>query len=167
MKVQEFMTSAVESCQPTTNLAAVAMTMWRKNCGIVPVVDESRRVVGVITDRDICMAVATRHRRPEELAAREVMAERPSSIHPEDDVRMALETMRAEKVRRLPVVDAERRIQGIISLNDVVLRAKPAGALPTPGPSANDVLATLQTICEHPVSARPTQRKEALVAVHA
>jgi CBS domain-containing protein len=103
----------------------------------------------------------------EELTASEVISKKLYSVHPEDDVRMAPETIRAERARRLPVVDAERRIQGMISLNDVVLRAKPAGTRPTPALSADHVLATLQTICEHPVSARPTERKDALVPAHA
>ena len=63
MKVREVMTSEVEICDPGHDLAAAAMIMWRRDCGAVPVVEpESNRALGVITDRDICMALATRHR---------------------------------------------------------------------------------------------------------
>lgn len=167
MKVQEIMTSAVETCKPTTDLAAVAMTMWRQDCGVVPVVDDTGRVVGVVTDRDICMALATRHRRAEELTAREVMSDKLFSVRPDDDVRSVLEAMRAERVRRLPVADGEWRLQGIVSINDVVLRARPSGAHVTPEPSANDVLATLQGICVHPLPAKRPKRKEELATAHA
>jgi CBS-domain-containing membrane protein len=141
--------------------------MWRQDCGIVPVLDDARRVIGVITDRDICMAVATRHRRPEDLTAREVMSGKLFSVYPDDKVRTALETMRAERVRRLPVVDAERRLQGIVSINDVVLNAQPSGARMAAHPSANDVLATLQSICRHSLRAKPPERKDEPVPAHA
>ena len=167
MKIQDLMISEVETCIATTDLAAVSMTMWRQDCGIVPVIDDTRRVLGVITDRDICMALATQHRRAEEITAREVMSGRLFSVRPDDDVRVALETMRTRRVRRLPVMDAEQRLRGLVSLNDVVLHAKPSGGRATPALSANDVLSTLQGICGHPVPARRPQEREQLVAVHA
>ena len=63
MKVEEVMTRDVQSCYPETNLAEAAMQMWRGDFGVLPVVD-SGKVVGMITDRDICMAAATKHRDP-------------------------------------------------------------------------------------------------------
>ena len=167
MKIKELMTREVEACRPTTDLAAVSMTMWRQDCGIVPVLDDTRRVLGVVTDRDICMALATRHCRAEELTARDVMSSRLFSVRPDDEGRMALETMRMERVRRLPVVDAEQRLRGMVSINDLVLRAQPSGVRPAPGLSANDVLVTLQGICRHPIPAERLQEKEELVAAHA
>ncbi|RMF85681.1 MAG: CBS domain-containing protein, partial [Nitrospinota bacterium] len=62
MHVKEVMTSAVRSCRPETDLAAAAMLMWDGDCGVLPVIDQANKVLGVITDRDICMAVATKHR---------------------------------------------------------------------------------------------------------
>lgn len=59
MKVREIMTTDVSSCQPETNLADAAKNMWGRDCGILPIVTGDGRVSGVITDRDICMAVAT------------------------------------------------------------------------------------------------------------
>lgn len=167
MKIQEVMTRDVEPCRAATDLAAVSMTMWRRDCGIVPVIDDARRVVGVVTDRDICMALATRHRRAEDVTAQEVMSSRLISVRPDDDVRLALETMRTQRVRRLPVVDAERCLRGMVSINDVVLHAQPSGGRGTATPSANDVLMTLQGICQHAVPATRPQKKEALVAAHA
>jgi CBS domain-containing protein len=167
MKIQDFMTRDVEACGPTTDVAAVAMIMWRQDCGIVPVVDDTDRLVGVITDRDICVALATRHRRAEELTARDLMSGDPSFVHPDDDVHTALETMRARRVRRLPVVDAERRLRGLLSINDLVLRAKPSGGRVKPELSANDVLSALQGICQHAVPVVRPKAQDALVAAHA
>src|SRR5215468_8957166 len=72
MKVRELMTKGVEACSRDANLSAAAMIMWRMDCGAVPVVND-RHVVGMITDRDICVAVATKHRRAEDITVGEVI----------------------------------------------------------------------------------------------
>ena len=69
MTVQELMTPFPATCGPADNLAQAAEHMWDADCGIVPVVDERGHVLGVITDRDICIAAATRGRAPAEIAA--------------------------------------------------------------------------------------------------
>src|SRR5580765_876539 len=86
MKVQDVMTKGVEACSRDTNLAAVAMIMWRMDCGAVPVVSDGRTAVGMITDRDICVAVATKHRRAEEITVAEVVSDRLYRVRPEDDI---------------------------------------------------------------------------------
>ena len=73
MKVQDVMTDEVQSCGPETNLATVAMQMWRGDFGAMPVVAD-RKVVGMITDRDICMAAATKHRDPANIRVKEVIS---------------------------------------------------------------------------------------------
>lgn len=167
MKIHELMTDEVETCFPATDLAAVSMTMWRRDCGIVPVVDDDHRVLGVITDRDICMALATRHCRAEEITAQEVMSGRLHSVRPDEDVRAAMQTMRTQAVRRLPVVDSERRLQGMVSINDLMLRARPSGGRGVAEISANDVLATMQGICRHALPEAAAPAREELVAAHA
>ena len=70
MKVRDVMTAQVETCPADANLSAAAMVMWRRDCGAVPVTEgKSNRIVGIITDRDICMAVATKHCAPETVRA--------------------------------------------------------------------------------------------------
>ena len=167
MKVRELMTRSAEACSPATDLAAVAMIMWRQDCGIVPVIDDARRVLGVLTDRDLCMAAATRHRRPEDMTAADVMSGKLFSVGPEDDLAVALDTMRAQRIHRLPVVDAEGRLEGVLSMNDVVMRARPAGTRPMAEPSANEVLAVLQGIGAHPLPARRAPKPDAAELVHA
>src|SRR3990170_4512454 len=73
MLVKSIMTREVKSCAPETSLSAAARIMSSRDCGIVPVVDAQQKLLGVITDRDVCLAVATRFRSPEELPARDVM----------------------------------------------------------------------------------------------
>src|SRR5262245_35747142 len=91
MKVKDVMTRGIETCTQDTDLAAAAMTMWRRDCGVVPVADAQGKLVGVITDRDICMAVATKHRPAEQVHVRELITGTLHAVRPEDDVKAALD----------------------------------------------------------------------------
>jgi len=124
MKVKDLMTSAVKSCSPTTDLAAAAKIMWEGDCGAVPVTDDRGKVVGIITDRDICIAAATRSRMEGEIPVQEVISKNLYTCAPGDDVRAALDTMRSRKVRRLPVVGHDGQLAGILSLHDIALQAR-------------------------------------------
>jgi CBS domain-containing protein len=150
MKVKELMTRRVESCGRDTDLAAAAMMMWRNDCGVVPVVaEDGRKAIGVITDRDICMAVATRHLRAEEIRVGEVMTERLCRVRPEDDAHLALDVMRVERVRRLPVVGGDGTLQGMLSIKDLLPAAgRPAGRGRLEI-SAEEIVEALRAICEH------------------
>lgn len=143
------MTQPVLSCTPETNLATAAMEMWDGDCGIIPVIDADRKVKGVITDRDICMAVATKHRRAEEITAGEVLNGRVFECHPNDDLKVALKQMAKHQIRRIPVTDAEGKLQGIVSLNDLVLLAKESKGKKTAEISMEDVVKTMKAICGH------------------
>ena len=145
MKVRNVMSADPCTCTPDTDLAAVAKIMWDHDCGIVPVVNPVGAVVGLITDRDICMAVATKHRTAAHIAAREAMSENVHACFPEDDVHTAIATMKKDQIRRLPVIDADGHLRGIVSMNDLVLHASSGkGAI-----SNLDIVSTLKTICEH------------------
>ncbi|TMK23637.1 MAG: CBS domain-containing protein [Actinobacteria bacterium] len=124
MLVESLMTRDVESARPESTLAEAAAVMWRRDCGVVPVTDEGGSVVGVITDRDICMALSMRGQRAAEVRVAEVMARGVETCTPVDDVREALEAMARRQVRRLPVVDSRGRLVGVLSLNDVIRRTR-------------------------------------------
>ena len=124
MKVKDLMTTDVKRCTPDTNLAAAARIMWEGDCGAVPVTDERGHVVGVITDRDICIAAATRSRTEGEIAVKDVISNAAYTCGPGDDVRAALETMKARKVRRLPVVEQGGRLVGIVSIHDIAEQSR-------------------------------------------
>jgi CBS domain-containing protein len=128
MKVKELMTTDVKRCSPDTNLAAAAKIMWEGDCGAVPVTDENDRVIGIITDRDICIAAATRPRTEGEIPAKELISNELYTCTPDDEVRVAVGTMKARKVRRLPVVDRAGRLVGIVSIHDIAVQSRSKGA---------------------------------------
>lgn len=167
MKVRELMTTDVKACSPDTNLATAASRMWEWDCGALPVVDEAGTFIGMITDRDICMAVATRHRLAAEILVREVSSGAIYVCQPNDDVQLALKTMRQEQVRRLPVVNAEGILQGILSTNDLVLRTEAGKDRQIPALSYEEVISTQKAIGEHrlPKAGRESERPP--LATHA
>lgn len=162
MKIRQIMTKDVESCDGFTDLANAAMIMWRKDCGIVPVIEpDTREVVGVVTDRDICMAVATRHQRPEEICVDDVVSGKLHAVRPDDDVSRALDLMREQRIRRLPVVDEQGHLAGIVSLMDLVeLVGLPHQPMRT-GVTASQIVEVLKAIHgAHPTEAEPGPAEE-------
>jgi len=157
VKVQDLITSDVKSCRPTTDLAEAAVKMWENDCGALPVVDGEGKVVGLITDRDIAIAVGTRDCPASHVAVGDVISGRAYCCTLDEDVKAALKTMRQEKVRRLPVVNDSGMLQGMLSLNDIVLRAEEAKGKKTPELSYEEVVSTVKAICEH----RPSQETSA------
>src|SRR5512132_1924334 len=131
MKVKDLMTTDVKHCGLDTNLAAAAKIMWEGDCGAVPVTDERGRVVGVSTNRDICIAAATRPRTEGEIPVKDVMSKALYTCAPGDDVRAALETMKTRKIRRLPVVE-QGRLVGIVSIHDIAVQARSRSAAVSP-----------------------------------
>ena len=162
MKVQDVMTKTVRPVAPGADLATAAMVLWDHDCGVAPVVDEEGKVVGVITDRDICMAVATKLRSPVEITVGEVTSGEVHTCRPEDDIQAALRAMREGRVRRLPVVDEGGALQGILSINDLVLRAGEGGK--TPGLTHGEVMSTLRAVSEHRTEYLGEERKQAAAA---
>ena len=170
MSITKLMTSPVEWCTPGTDLAAAAMTMWRADCGIVPVVEpESRRLVGVITDRDICMAAGTRHRAICCIPVGEVMMRDIVTCRSSDSARTVLAHMAEHRVRRVPVVDDEGRLVGMLSIADLIRAAQSAGREHAAPVTAKDVFAALERICrprtvsDQVMVSRPSRRRRTSV----
>ena len=143
MKVKEIMTGEPRTCSPDTNLAAAAALMLDGDCGILPVIADGK-LVGVVTDRDMYIALATRNTRAAELTVREVVQTPVYTCGPDEDVQVALETMKQHGVRRLPVEGFGGTIMGIISMNDIVLASGPRKPV-----RDSEVVSTLQSICTH------------------
>ncbi len=155
MKVEQLMTHEVETCTPDTNLAHAAMIMSRRNCGLVPVVEHgSGRLAGVITDRDICMAAAVRRVDTHSIPVGEVMTSRLITCAPTDDARIAMHRMSEAHVRRLPVVDRDGKLRGIVSLTDLALVAK-APQSEERAVEDTEVLAVLKAVSDYPLPASP------------
>jgi CBS domain-containing protein len=123
VKVQDVMTSPAHSCTPDATLVEAARSMWDYGCGALPVLDSEGRPAGMITDRDICMALARKNRFPGDIRVREIMSAHPFLCKPSDETKAALVTMASRQVRRLPVVDAKGHLVGIVSVNDVAAGA--------------------------------------------
>jgi predicted transcriptional regulator len=99
-------------------------------------------VVGLITDRDICIGGATKNGNLSNIAVEEIMTGKVYSCAPEDDVRKALKTMQERKVRRLPVVAPDGTLEGLLSINDITLSAKETTGRRVPDVSFRDVVQT-------------------------
>jgi CBS domain-containing protein len=149
MNVDEIMTTAVQTCTADESLNVPAGIMREYDCGVVPVVAVDGSLVGVITDRDICMAALSFGRVLRELNVAQAMTEDVLSCRPDDTIEAAERVMRAGHVRRLPVVADDGRLAGIVSLDDIALsivRAEPDVLLA--GRSDESELArTLAAIC--------------------
>ncbi len=145
VRVKDLMTREARGVLPETSVREASLLLRKLDCGILPVLAEGR-VAAVITDRDLCLALGERDCRPSELPVGDVMSRSLWACREEDDVAVALDTMRARRVRRLPVLDAEGALVGIVSLNDVFRRAEPGGEGRI---SDAEAVRTLQAIGEH------------------
>jgi CBS domain-containing protein len=125
VKVQEVMTSPVHTARAEESVACAARKMEEHACGVLPVVDEQQRPIGMITGRDIAMAVARTSRSAEDLRVREAMTSSPFVCGVRDDLEWAVDTMALHRVRRLPVVEPLGRLVGIVSFRDVVAATRP------------------------------------------
>jgi CBS domain-containing protein len=143
MKVNQIMTTEPKTCSRGTTFAEAASLMWDRDCGILPVVEDGK-LVGVVTDRDMFIALATRNKLASQLSVGEVARETVVTCQPEDDVHSALTTMRQNRVRRLPVLGFGGTVMGIISMSDILLAAGPNEAV-----HDEEVVETLQTISAH------------------
>lgn len=149
------MNKHVKSCHPNTSLAEAAALMWEGDCGTLPVVIDGGRVVGMITDRDIAMALAMRELPASYVLVNEAMSKALHTCSPDDDIHTALKTMRKGRVRRLPVITDKGELKGIVSMNDVALHAQHVGDHKSDGLAYEDVVNTFKAICEHQLSKVP------------
>jgi len=151
MKVQEIMTSDVQCRSPDTNLAAAAKMMCDSDCGALPVLNIHGQVVGVITDRDICIAAATKNKVASDITVWETVSGKAFTCQMDDDVHTAMDIMKRERDRRLPVVEEDGVLQGMVGMNDFVFLAGETKGGKIPGISYGDVVRTIKAISAHRV----------------
>jgi CBS domain-containing protein len=121
MEVREIMADEVKTCGPETTLASVAHLMWLQNIGSVPVVNLEGRPMGIVTDRDIAMSSFLNHRSLWELRACDVTREQKiRTCHVDDPVDKAIGMMKDYEIRRLPVIDGNGKLVGMLSFGDMV-----------------------------------------------
>lgn len=146
MKARDVMMGTPYYCQLDSNLGSATELMWTGNCGFLPVMGTNGKIVGVVTDRDICIALGTRNRVAGDITVREVMSDRLFACSPDDDVHIALQMMKEGGVRRLPVIVKNGTLVGVISMDDLLLRAEAAGIGKQPELSTEEVARTYRAI---------------------
>jgi CBS domain-containing protein len=122
-KVREVMTDSPRCVTVETPISEVAQLMESENVGSLPVL-EGDELAGIVTDRDIVVRAIARGKDPRGMPVREVASRELVTVYAEDDLASALEKMAHEQVRRLPVVDEENRLVGVLAQADVALEAK-------------------------------------------
>ena len=120
MKVADLMTRDVQACTIHDSLNGAARIMWDHDCGCAPVVDAHGKLVGIVTDRDICMATYTQGVPLEAIPVERAMSRKVVSCARGDDLDTAHGLMRKYEIHRIPVVDSRGRLAGILSLSDVI-----------------------------------------------
>jgi CBS domain-containing protein len=146
MNAGEIMTRDVATVTPNETLEQAAQLMWEADCGAIPVVDGGGMVVGIVTDRDVAMATLIQGRLLSEIPVMSIAAPEPCIAREDEPVELVESLMRNHQVRRVPIVDHEQRLVGIVSLNDIARHARHDGthhdAL-----SPEVVASTLAAIC--------------------
>lgn len=122
MRIKEIMTANPKCCVPETPVPEIAQLMVECDCGEIPIVEDlsSMRPVGVVTDRDITCRVVAQLREPSETTARDCMSSPVITVKPDTLVEECCKLMRLHQIRRIPVVDADGRLCGLVAQADLI-----------------------------------------------
>jgi CBS domain-containing protein len=124
MNVSSVMTPNPACCTASTPLREVARMMLDNDCGQIPVVDESQRPIGVVTDRDIAVRVVAEGRDTNQATAADAMSMPVRTVTSDTSLKDAVCVMEADQIRRVPVVDADGKLAGIVAIADLALAGK-------------------------------------------
>jgi CBS domain-containing protein len=124
-KCREVMTGDPVCCVPTDTVARIAKLMKTENIGSVPICEDrhGKELLGIVTDRDLALQVVAENRDASSTMVQDVMTREPLTCRADDDLQTALDAMEKHQVRRIPVVDDDRRLIGMISQADVAVRS--------------------------------------------
>ncbi len=142
MLVSEIMKRPPATCKTSDSVTEAAKIMHDHKCGFVPVVDPHGAVVGVVTDRDVCMIVGDKNRAMTHVSVQDAMSRPMFSCYGDENVKTTLATMAKRHVRRLPVLDKHGHLQGVLSIDDIIQAPPRRGS-----PSAEDIVSALKGIC--------------------
>lgn len=148
MQVKDVMTTFPGTCGIGDMANEAARIMWDRDCGSVPVIDAAGHVVGIVTDRDICMAAYFQGRPLSAIPLTSIMTREVCTCAEQEELTEAERLMRARRVRRLPVTNNNGSISGIVSLSDVTQRVTKAGGLQQARGESRELLETLAVISE-------------------
>jgi CBS domain-containing protein len=139
MLVNEIMKKPPATCTTSDSVTDAAKVMQQHKCGFVPVVDGRGAVVGVVTDRDVCLVVGDKNRAMTHISVLDAMSHPVFSCYGDENVKVSLGTMARRHVRRLPVLDKQGHLIGVLSIDDVIQTPYRMGA-----PTAEEVVTALR-----------------------
>lgn len=146
--VHDAMRTRVHVCRPEDTLARAAQLMWEKDLGCLPVCGPGRKVVAMLTDRDISMAAFVQWKHLAETNVESAMSRSLYTCSPDDELALAEDIMRRYQIRRLPVVDADGTLVGLLSLGDVARYVWQHSPRQAHAPAQQRLAQTLAAICE-------------------
>jgi CBS domain-containing protein len=158
MMVSQLMSKNAATCRAQDSLQDAAGMMWERDIGCLPVLDAEGHVIGIVTDRDACMAAYTQGRPLGAISVESAMAHRVFSCMPTDPIKEVEALMGEHQVRRLPVIDEAGHLVGIISMNDIARESARELRKKTQEVTPRELVATLASIC------RPRQPGEIDIA---
>ena len=158
MQVKDVMTTSPGTCSVGDMANEAARIMWDRDCGSVPVIDAAGHVVGIVTDRDICIAAYFQGRPLSAIPLNSIMTREVCTCTEREDLTEAERLMRARRVRRLPVTNDKGSISGIVSLSDLSQRVTKTGGLQQSRGDGRELLETLAVVSEPRNHARASNR---------
>jgi CBS domain-containing protein len=128
MKVKDIMTKDPACCTDRTSLHDVAQMMADYDCGCIPVIEDqdNKKLIGVITDRDMTLRTIAHNKNPLQMIAGEVMTEMVMTVTPDMSVEDCVSVMEKNQIRRVPVVDEAGNLYGIVAQADIARNAPPS-----------------------------------------
>ena len=120
MKIKEIMTKNPQYVSSGDKLSLAAEKMRTLDVGFLPVVD-SGKISGVLTDRDIIIRAIAKHKNPEEAKVKECMSSGSLTCYDDDDVKKAIKLMEDKQIRRLPIINHQNKIVGVVTIGDLAL----------------------------------------------
>lgn len=166
MNASDLMTTAVQSCRADDNLQRAMQIMWDHDCGVVPVVDGDNRVIGMITDRDVAVAAYTQGRALWQIPVSTAMARQVHGVRETDSLEMVEDLMRRVRVRRVPVLDGQGKLKGILSLHDLARHVQRTASRKADGLRADRIAQTLAAVCEPRAKPVAAESKPATITAH-
>ncbi len=140
MKVRDYMSNEVFSCTPSTSVYDAAKLMQENHVGCIPICDNENCMIGVVTDRDLVLRCIASDKNAKETPVSDIMTTNVWTCKPDDEMTNAQNKMGDEQIRRLPVVDNNGKVIGMLTIGDLVKNDLELGQ--------NEVSDTLNSICE-------------------
>lgn len=161
MLIADLMSRQPATCRPRDSLDVAARLMWAGDCGCIPVVDDAIRPIAMITDRDACMAAHFQGKPLRDIEVREVMSGAVTTCREDDDTAVAHDLMREHQLRRLPVVDGDGLLVGIVSLADLTRATETIPSASTRSKARTELVATVASVTrargEEPIKVLPAR----------